>query len=77
MCGQLVKEEAGRVVYKNYSFGVKIFKIDMVHTFGGTNWGNLGYMGGHTLTATPHLGANGTYGAPSSIAVTAILGNGT
>jgi hypothetical protein len=27
MCGQLVKEEAGRVVYKNYSFGVKIFKI--------------------------------------------------
>jgi hypothetical protein len=24
MCGQLVKEEAGRVVYKNYSFGVKI-----------------------------------------------------
>ncbi|KAJ5049228.1 hypothetical protein NUH16_007745 [Penicillium rubens] len=48
MCGQLVKEKAGRVVYKNYSFGVKIFSIDMVHTFGGTNWGNLGYMGGHT-----------------------------
>ncbi|KAJ5951939.1 uncharacterized protein N7479_010352 [Penicillium vulpinum] len=111
MCGQLVNEEAVRVVYKNnYSFGVKIFNIYM--TFGGTNWGNLGYMGGHTsydygaaiteeraiwrekyseqkleanflkvspayLTATPHLGANGTYGAPSSIAVTALLGNGT
>ncbi|KAJ5706029.1 hypothetical protein N7536_001718 [Penicillium majusculum] len=111
MCGQLVNEEAARVVYKNnYSFGVKIFNIYM--TFGGTNWGNLGYMGGHTsydygaaiteeraiwrekyseqkleanflkvspayLTATAHLGLNGTYGAPSSIAVTALLGNGT
>lgn len=29
------------------------------------------------LTATAHLGVNGTYGAPSSIAVTALLGNGT
>ncbi|KAJ5491994.1 Glycoside hydrolase family 35 [Penicillium expansum] len=111
MCGQLVNEEAARVVYKNnYSFGVKIFNIYM--TFGGTNWGNLGYMGGHTsydygaaiteeraiwrekyseqkleanflkvspayLTATPRLGVNGTYGAPPSIAVTALLGNGT
>ncbi|OQD86712.1 hypothetical protein PENANT_c007G05840 [Penicillium antarcticum] len=47
MCGQLVNEEAVRVVYKNnYSFGVKIFNIYM--TFGGTNWGNLGYMGGDT-----------------------------
>ncbi|KAJ5413180.1 hypothetical protein N7465_005485 [Penicillium sp. CMV-2018d] len=111
MCGCLVNEEAARVVYKNnYSFGVKIFNIYM--TFGGTNWGNLGYMGGHTsydygaaiteeraiwrekyseqkleanflkvspayLTATAHLGVNGTYGAPSSVAVTALLGNGT
>ncbi|KAJ5969663.1 hypothetical protein N7501_005911 [Penicillium viridicatum] len=111
MCGWLVNEEAVRVVYKNnYSFGVNIFNIYM--TFGGTNWGNLGYMGGHTsydygaaiteeraiwrekyseqkleanflkvspayLTATAHLGVNGTYGAPSSIAVTALLGNGT
>ncbi|KAJ6184831.1 hypothetical protein N7519_006132 [Penicillium mononematosum] len=99
MCDQLVNEEAVTVVYKNnYSFGVKIFNIYM--TFGGTNCGNLGYMGGHTsydygaaiteeraiwrgkytspayLTATPHLEANGTYGAPS-IAVTALLGNGT
>ncbi|OQE44287.1 hypothetical protein PENCOP_c002G08254 [Penicillium coprophilum] len=111
MCNELVNEEAVRVVYKNnYSFGVKIFNIYM--TFGGTNWGNLGYMGGHTsydygaaiteeravwrekyseqkleanflkvspayLTATPHLGGNGTYGAASSISVTALLGNGT
>ncbi|KAG0157680.1 hypothetical protein PDIDSM_4865 [Penicillium digitatum] len=111
MCGQLVNEEAVRVLYKNnYSFGVKIFNIYM--TFGGTNWGNLGYMGGHTsydygaaiteeraiwrekfseqkleanffkvspayLTAIPHLGVNGTYGAPFSLAVTPLLGNGT
>jgi hypothetical protein len=37
MCGQLVNEEAARVVYKNnYSFGVKIFNIYMVslHVFG-------------------------------------------
>ncbi|KAJ5807330.1 hypothetical protein N7447_010786 [Penicillium robsamsonii] len=111
MCNQLVNEEAVRFVYKNnYSSGVKIFNIYI--TFGGTNWGNLGYMGGHTLydygaaiteekaiwrekyseqkleanclkvspaylTPTPYLGANGTYGAPSSIAVTALLRNGT
>ncbi|OQE32507.1 hypothetical protein PENFLA_c001G03164 [Penicillium flavigenum] len=111
MCSQLVNKEAVRVVYKNiYTLGVKIFNIYM--TFGGTNWGNLGYMGGHTsydygaaiaeeraiwrkkyseqklqanflkvspayLTLTPHLGANGTYGTPSSIAVTALLKNGT
>jgi hypothetical protein len=29
------------------------------------------------LTATPQIGANGTYGAPTSIAVTVLLGNGT
>ena len=45
MCNALVNEEAARVVYKNnYSFGVKLFNIYM--TFGGTNWGNLGYQGG-------------------------------
>ncbi|KAJ5391927.1 hypothetical protein N7509_007417 [Penicillium cosmopolitanum] len=46
-CAELVNEEAVRVVYKNnYGFGVKIFNIYM--TFGGTNWGNLGYQGGYT-----------------------------
>lgn len=29
------------------------------------------------LTATPELGVNGTYGAPDTIAVTALMGNGT
>ncbi|KAJ6109649.1 Glycoside hydrolase family 35 [Penicillium sp. IBT 16267x] len=47
MCGELLNEEAVRVVYKNnYSFGVKLFNIYM--TYGGTNWGNLGYMNGYT-----------------------------
>ncbi|KAJ5612956.1 hypothetical protein N7510_006150 [Penicillium lagena] len=47
MCAELINEEAIRVVYKNnYSFGVKIFNIYM--TYGGTNWGNLGYMNGYT-----------------------------
>jgi len=33
MCGELVNEEAVRVVYKNnYSFGVKLFNIYMVIT---------------------------------------------
>ncbi|OGM40835.1 putative beta-galactosidase [Aspergillus bombycis] len=46
-CAMLVNHEASRVVYKNnYSFGVKIFNIYM--TYGGTNWGNLGYHGGYT-----------------------------
>ncbi|KAJ5718823.1 uncharacterized protein N7483_009905 [Penicillium malachiteum] len=111
MCGELINEEAARVVYKNnYSFGVKLFNIYM--TFGGTNWGNLGYMNGYTsydygaaitedrglwrekyseqklqanflkvspsyLTATSGIGINGSYGAPGSIAVTPLLGNGT
>ncbi|KAJ5166752.1 uncharacterized protein N7482_005533 [Penicillium canariense] len=110
-CGELVNEEAARVVYKNnYSFGVKLFNIYM--TYGGTNWGNLGYQGGYTsydygaaiteergiwrekfseqkleanflkvspayLTATSGLGINGSYGAPASIAVTPLVGNGT
>ncbi|KAJ5903857.1 hypothetical protein N7504_006240 [Penicillium tannophilum] len=115
MCGELLNEEAVRVVYKNnYSFGVKIFNIYMltIKTYGGTNWGNLGYMNGYTsydygaaitedrgiwrekfseekleanflkvspayLTATPGIGVNGSYGAPVSIAVTPLLGNGT
>lgn len=81
-------------------------------TYGGTNWGNLGYQAGYTsydygaaiteerglwrekyseqkleanflkvspayLTATSKLGVNGSYGAPASIAVTPLLGNGT
>ena len=81
-------------------------------TYGGTNWGNLGYQNGYTsydygaaiteergiwrekyseqkleanflkvspayLTATPELGVNGSYGAPASIAVTRLVGNGT
>ncbi|KAJ5938139.1 hypothetical protein N7454_004481 [Penicillium verhagenii] len=111
MCGELLNEEAVRVVYKNnYSFGVKLFNIYM--TYGGTNWGNLGYMNGYTsydygaaiteergvwrekyseekleanflkaspayLTATSGIGVNGSYGAPASIAVTPLLGNGT
>ncbi|GLI78126.1 hypothetical protein PoHVEF18_006428 [Penicillium ochrochloron] len=110
-CGELVNAEAARVVYKNnHSFGVKIFNIYM--TYGGTNWGNLGYHGGYTsydygaaiteergiwrekyseqkmeanflkvspayLTATSKLGVNGSYGAPASIAVTPLVGNGT
>ncbi|KAH8817367.1 glycoside hydrolase superfamily [Xylogone sp. PMI_703] len=46
-CAILVNEEAERVVYKNnYAFGVTIFNIYM--TYGGTNWGNLGYHGGYT-----------------------------
>ncbi|KIX93286.1 uncharacterized protein Z520_10929 [Fonsecaea multimorphosa CBS 102226] len=45
MCNALVNEEAVRILYKNnYSFGVKIQNIYMF--YGGTNWGNLGYMGG-------------------------------
>ncbi|PLB53273.1 putative beta-galactosidase E [Aspergillus steynii IBT 23096] len=46
-CAILVNNEAVRVVNKNnYGFGVKIFNIYM--TYGGTNWGNLGYHGGYT-----------------------------
>ncbi|KAL1962756.1 hypothetical protein VTN77DRAFT_9210 [Rasamsonia byssochlamydoides] len=46
-CAILVNEEAVRVVYKNnYSFGATLFNIYM--TYGGTNWGNLGYENGYT-----------------------------
>ena len=45
MFNALVNEESVRILYKNnYSFGVKILSIYM--TYGGTNWGNLGYEGG-------------------------------
>ena len=47
MCNALIGPDALRVVYKNnYSFGVKLMNIYM--TYGGTNWGNLGYMAGDT-----------------------------
>ncbi|KAI1632573.1 glycoside hydrolase superfamily [Biscogniauxia mediterranea] len=44
-CNALVNEQSVRVLWKNnYSFGIKIFNVYM--TYGGTNWGNLGYRGG-------------------------------
>lgn len=44
-CAALVGPEAIRVLYKNnWSFGTKLLNVYM--TFGGTNWGNLGYEGG-------------------------------
>ncbi|KAI0018860.1 glycoside hydrolase superfamily [Xylariomycetidae sp. FL0641] len=44
-CNALVNQEGVRVLWKNnYSFAIKIFNIYM--TYGGTNWGNLGYRGG-------------------------------
>ncbi|KAI0385148.1 glycoside hydrolase family 35 protein [Hypomontagnella monticulosa] len=44
-CNALVNQESVRVLWKNnYGFGIKIFNIYM--TYGGTNWGNLGYRGG-------------------------------
>ena len=47
LCNSLVNQESVRVLFKNnYSFGVKLLSIYM--TFGGTNWGNLGYEGGIT-----------------------------
>ncbi|KAK3935204.1 glycoside hydrolase family 35 protein [Diplogelasinospora grovesii] len=46
-CAALVNMEAVRVLWKNnYGFGMKMFNVYM--TYGGTNWGNLGYMGGDT-----------------------------
>ncbi|KAI1417373.1 glycoside hydrolase family 35 protein [Hypoxylon sp. FL1857] len=44
-CNALVNQESVRVLWKNnYSFAIKIFNVYM--TYGGTNWGNLGYRGG-------------------------------
>ncbi|KAI1765730.1 glycoside hydrolase family 35 protein [Hypoxylon sp. FL1150] len=46
-CNALVNQESVRVLWKNnYSFAIKMFNIYM--TYGGTNWGNLGYSGGDT-----------------------------
>ena len=46
-CAVLLNMEFERVFYKNdFSFGVTIFNIYM--TFGGTNWGNIGYPQGYT-----------------------------
>ncbi|KAI1391999.1 glycoside hydrolase family 35 protein [Hypoxylon trugodes] len=46
-CNALVNEESVRVLWKNnYGFGIKLFNVYM--TYGGTNWGNLGYKGGDT-----------------------------
>ncbi|KAI1103222.1 glycoside hydrolase family 35 protein [Jackrogersella minutella] len=46
-CNALVNEESVRVLWKNnYSFAIKMLNIYM--TYGGTNWGNLGYRGGDT-----------------------------
>lgn len=46
-CNALVNQESVRVLWKNnYSFAIKIFNVYM--TYGGTNWGNLGYRGGDT-----------------------------
>lgn len=44
-CAALVGPSAIRVLYKNnWSFGAKLVNVYM--TYGGTNWGNLGYEGG-------------------------------
>ncbi|KAL7621478.1 hypothetical protein AAE478_008801 [Parahypoxylon ruwenzoriense] len=46
-CNALVNQESVRVSWKNnYGFAIKIFNIYM--TYGGTNWGNLGYRGGYS-----------------------------
>lgn len=46
-CEILTNNEFERVFYKNdFSFAVTLFNIYM--TFGGTNWGNLGYALGYT-----------------------------
>ncbi|KAK4691078.1 hypothetical protein P7C71_g5850, partial [Lecanoromycetidae sp. Uapishka_2] len=46
-CEQMLNEQFERVFYKNdFSFGVTIFNVYM--TYGGTNWGNLGFPGGYT-----------------------------
>ncbi len=51
-CEQLLNEQYERIFYKNdYSFGVTIFNVYM--TYGGTNWGNLGFSGGYTSVCYP------------------------
>ncbi|KXL47480.1 MAG: glycoside hydrolase family 35 protein [Acidomyces sp. 'richmondensis'] len=47
LCNAMVGPDAVRVFYKNnFSFGIKWFNLYM--TYGGTNWGNLGYDGCYT-----------------------------
>lgn len=47
LCAAWINEEYERVIYKNnYANAIKLFNIYM--TYGGTNWGNLGYPGGYT-----------------------------
>ena len=47
LCADFINDQAVKILFKNnYSFGVKIFNVYMM--YGGTNWGNLGYMGGYT-----------------------------
>ena len=46
-CAVLLNDEFERVFYKNdFAAGVTVFNLYM--TFGGTNWGNLGYALGYT-----------------------------
>ncbi|KAL9091821.1 MAG: hypothetical protein Q9159_001193 [Coniocarpon cinnabarinum] len=46
-CAILLNDQFERVFYKNnLAFGVTIFNIYM--TYGGTNWGNIGYPQGYT-----------------------------
>ncbi|WPH04456.1 glycoside hydrolase family 35 protein [Acrodontium crateriforme] len=46
-CAALLNHEFERVFYKNnYAAGVTIFNLYM--TYGGTNWGNLGFPGDYT-----------------------------
>ncbi|KAJ5190140.1 beta-galactosidase E [Penicillium cinerascens] len=46
-CNAMVGPDAVRIFYKNnFSFGIKWFNLYM--TYGGTNWGNLGYDGCYT-----------------------------
>lgn len=41
-CAAWFNEEAERVIYKNdFSFGIAI--VNMYMTYGGTNWGSLGF----------------------------------
>jgi len=47
LCNAMVGPDAVRIFYKNnISFGIKWFNLYM--TYGGTNWGNLGYDGCYT-----------------------------
>ena len=44
LCNAFINDRAVRILFKNnYSFGVKLFNVYMM--YGGTNWGNLGFVG--------------------------------